>query len=360
MARKKLGHVELEWTCPNCGGLNPGSERTCSNCGSPQPDDVEFHQPTHQELVSDEAKIAQAEAGPDIHCPYCETRNAATNQVCTQCGGDLSEGALREAGKVVGAYQPGEVDEVPCPHCGSLNPETAVTCDNCGGSLVRQPEPQARPQPAPAAPARNPLVMVAIVLGVVLVCGLIGLFLILSLRTTDLTGTVQNVQWERSAPIEAFLPVEYEGWLDEIPGEAAVGNCSEALRSVEDQPVPNSVEVCGTPYTVDTGSGFGEVVQDCTYEVYDNLCTFTVDEWQQVETAVLSGNDFSPVWPSPVLESNQRLGEDTTESFVCVFATDEGTYSYTTQDFNAFLACELGSTWTLNVNSFGGVVSIEK
>ena len=44
MAKKKLGYVELEWTCPNCGTRNPGPEQSCVNCGSPQPDDVHFEQ----------------------------------------------------------------------------------------------------------------------------------------------------------------------------------------------------------------------------------------------------------------------------------------------------------------------------
>ena len=49
MARKELGHIELQWTCPNCNGINPGPEKHCLNCGAPQPEDVEFEQADHQE-----------------------------------------------------------------------------------------------------------------------------------------------------------------------------------------------------------------------------------------------------------------------------------------------------------------------
>ena len=89
MARKKLGHIELQWTCPNCNGINPGPEKTCGNCGAPQPEDVEFEQADRQELITDEEKITKAEAGADIHCPYCGTRNPTGTEVCNNFGGDL-------------------------------------------------------------------------------------------------------------------------------------------------------------------------------------------------------------------------------------------------------------------------------
>ena len=138
MARKKIGHIELQWTCPNCDGLNPGSEKHCGNCGAPQPDDVKFEQAERQELVTDEKKIAQAEAGADIHCPYCGSRHPAGADVCHKCGGDLVGGVRRESGRIIGAYKTGPVTQISCPHCGAENPDTAKTCAQCGGSLAKK------------------------------------------------------------------------------------------------------------------------------------------------------------------------------------------------------------------------------
>ena len=90
MARKEIGYIELHWTCPNCQGINPGSEETCMHCGAPQPEDVQFFQPTRQELITNEEKLADAAAGPDIHCPYCNARNRGDAEACSQCGGDNS------------------------------------------------------------------------------------------------------------------------------------------------------------------------------------------------------------------------------------------------------------------------------
>jgi ribosomal protein L40E len=367
MARKSLGFTELQWTCPNCGGVNPGPEQTCQTCGAPQPEDVKFEQAARPELIKEEAQIAQAEAGPDIHCAYCGTRNPAGAETCSQCNADLSEGAQRLAGGVVGAFDfsAGPVANLDCPHCGTENPGTAVVCLQCGGSLTRTEEAAEPALPTPTPPparARRPsraVPALAIVGGLVL-CGLIAVFILLSLRTEALSGVVSGVTWERAVPVEALVPVEYADWRDQIPSAAAIGSCQQEVRSVQAEPAPNAVEVCGTPYTLDTGSGFGEVVQDCEYQISDEYCPYTIEEWQQVDLVELSGRDLAPQWPNPALQSGQRLGEKNIESYACSFTADGETYTYETSDLQVFQQCQIGSKWNLTVNALGGVVSIER
>lgn len=359
MARKQVGFVELQWKCPRCGSLNPGPKRVCGNCGAPQPKDVKFEQAPHQELIKDEAKKAEAAAGPDIHCPYCGTRNPAETKECKQCGGDLSEGALREAGQVIGAYSFSLPTTIKCPRCGTENPDTAKSCSSCGASLAQEPAPQTSVAALAASPKKTPVWVFIAIAAAVIVCGGIILLAVLSNRTKGATGVVENVRWERVIPIEAMVPVEYESWQDQIPDEAVVGACREEIRSVESEPVPNSIEVCGTPYTVDTGSGYGEVVQDCEYQVYDDICSYTVEEWRQVDTVVMSGTDQQPSWPEPVLEAGQRIGQNRSESYVIVFSSGGETYTYTTSDISLFQQAEIGEQWDLNVNTFGKLISVE-
>ena len=359
MARKKLGHVELQWTCPNCGGINPGPEKSCLSCGAPQPEDVQFEQASAQELITDKEKIAKAEAGADIHCPYCGTRNTAGVPTCSQCGGDLSEGALRKTGRVVGAYKAGAIEQVPCPHCGAQNPETAHNCQQCGGSMNTQAAQKIAPPAAPTPKSRRWLT-IGIIAFVVIACGLLALFLIFATRTEESTATVQSVQWERSVSIEELGPVTDQAWFDQIPAEAELGACRDELRVVRSEPAAGAVEVCGTPYTVDSGSGFGEVVQDCEYHLYDDYCDYTVIEWGVVDTVMLSGGDYNPHWPDPVLGEEQRLAEQRSEEYAIVFAADDQIYTFTTSDFDLFQQAQPGSTWTLHINAFGGVQSIER
>ena len=358
MARKELGHIELQWTCPNCNGINPGPEKHCLNCGAPQPEDVEFEQADHQELITDEEKIVQAEAGADIHCPFCGSRNPAGIEVCHNCGGDLVEGLKRESGRVVGAYKTGPVTMIACPHCGEENPGNEKTCASCGGSLAvkKTAEPQLVESPQSTSRTRM-WIIIGVVAALVIAC---GAYLFFANRTQATTGVVDTVNWERSVPVEAMLPVDHKDWQDQIPSEAVMGTCSEEVRSVQSDPAPNSVEICGTPYTVDSGSGFGDVVQDCEYEVYESFCTYTLDEWQVVDIVVASGSDLSPLWPEPVLDEGQRVAEKWEETFTIVFVSGGEIYRHTTTDINLFQSAQTGSEWTLNINTFGNLVSIEQ
>jgi ribosomal protein L40E len=360
MARKKIGHVELRWTCPNCNGVNPGSVRLCGNCGAPQPENIQFFQAPRQELLEDEAKIDAAEAGADIHCPYCEARNPAGTKVCHQCGGDLTKGVKRESGRVVGEFKTGPITQIKCSNCGADNPDTSTTCAQCGVSLIQPESGDEPPAPAQKRSKLNPMIIGAIVAVVILACGGILYLMYLTGRTQGLTGTVESVEWRRAIPIEALVPVEYSAWEDEIPDGAVLETCQDEIRYTQDEPTANSIEVCGTPYTVDTGGGFAEVVQDCEYQVYDNFCTFTIDEWRQVNVSVASGVDLSPMWPEPIVESSQRLGSGVEESYTIIFSTDVESYEFTTSDLELFQQAQIGSSWTLNVNGFGDIVSIEK
>ena len=123
---------------------------------------------------------------------------------------------------------------------------------------------------------------------------------------------------------------------------------------VVDEPVPNSIEVCGTPYAVDQGTGFAEVVQDCEYQVIEQQCQYTVNEWMPVEVVTEQGTGLSPIWPS--LAPQQREG-DRAEQYECVISINDGTYVYQTRSFEEFLACEPGAEWSVVTNESGRVLS---
>src|SRR5512138_1531477 len=135
-SRRTIGYIENEWTCPNCGTRNKGGMKTCQNCGAPQPENVQFELPSEQKFVTDEEQIKAAQAGADIHCPFCGTRNPATAKTCSQCGGDLTEGKARELGRVMQtpAAQP---KVIKCTNCGTENPSSNSVCSNCGAPLPK-------------------------------------------------------------------------------------------------------------------------------------------------------------------------------------------------------------------------------
>jgi uncharacterized OB-fold protein len=367
MARKKLGYVELEWTCPNCGNENPGPRKFCNGCGAPQPEDVSFHQSAQEVLITDEDEIARAAAGADVHCAYCNARNPAGATFCGACGADLSDARARSSGQVLGAFRKDPARSVTCPACGTLNLPNEKECAGCGSSLaglseqVQESQPESgRNVPSTPSPARARGGMPRwLLIGIGVVClGVAAFAISLLTKTEELIGSVSQVRWTYNQPIEALTPVEAEAWSDEVPDGAELGTCRETLRDTVDEPQPGGVEVCGTPYTVDTGSGYGEVVQDCVYEIYDQLCTYTELTWSVVDTVTLSGEDLNPRWPDASLTQDQRLGEREAD-YEVVFDTDERSYTYHPDDEDAFITFEPGSTWLLEVNGLGAVVAVE-
>ena len=356
MARKSLGHVELEWTYKRCGTVNPGLEKTCTNCGSPMADDDQFELPEEQKLITDEEKLAAAEKGSDIHCPYCGARNPAGTPECVQCGGGLGEGEARQAGQVLGAFQDTPAPDKTCPFCESKIPANSQRCPNCGGDLAPKP---AKPAEAAKPAAKMPkwLMFLAAAL-VLLCCGSALIFFILSRQTDDVRARVQDVSWQLSIDILEERPVKEDNWAENVPAEALNVSCQDKLRDTVDSPVANSIEVCGTPYTVDEGSGVGEVVQDCEYEVYDSYCEYEVLQWTVVTQASTSGSDLQPYWPDLSLAANQREG-DGHETYTVVFGADGKQYNYSPDDRAEFDQFQPGTEWTLKVNTFGGVNAVE-
>ncbi len=358
MAKKKIGHIELQWRCPNCDGLNRGKDAFCASCGSPQPEDVEFEQAARQELITDEKLLKQAAAGADFHCAYCGTRNSITATTCSQCGSDITEGAQRAAGRVIGAFRDGPATQVACSSCGRLNPDTARECSGCGAALSIPSGDQIEAVTT-LQPGKRKKIPVIFIIVAALICIGLAAVAILSGKTTTKQGVVTQFEWQRSIPIEAFMPVEHQDWHDELPDAAEDISCGEKFRYTSSEPVANSKEVCGTPYTVDSGSGFAEVVQDCEYQVYDDYCSYTIMEWAYLEAATVSGNDLSPYWPSPNLSNDQRLGENRSETYSVYFDAEGETYSYDAESYQEFQRYEIGSSWKLDINTFGVVVSVQ-
>ena len=355
MARKTVGYVELEWTCKRCGTKNPGKQNVCGNCGGAMEAADQFELPEEQKLITDEQQVAAVGKGVDIHCPYCGARNPAGTAACVQCGGDLKEGAAREAGKVLGAHTTAPVPDIPCPFCAAQIKANSQRCPNCGGDLLQRAE---KPTAAAPTPKKMPLwvILALAAVGILCLAAVIGL-IVLSGKTSDVTGRVQSVSWQRTISILAERPVQKQAWEDSLPAAAEEVSCRDEYRRTSDFPELKSTEVCGTPYTVDTGSGVGEVVQDCTYRVYDSYCSYTVLDWQVVDQVIAQGSDLQPAWPALSLAAGQQAG-DQQEQYLVTFSADGQTYNYSVSDASTFAQFVPGSQWTLKINAFGTLTSV--
>jgi ribosomal protein L40E len=359
MARKRtLGYVQLEWTCPNCNSRNPGGVKTCQNCGAPQPENVQFERAAEEKLVTDEKALKAAAAGADIHCAFCGTRNSATATVCSQCGADLTEGKAREAGRELEAAA--SPAKVLCTNCGTENPAAKTMCEKCGAPLPRAQAAGSSTSfavpvggPTPAAPlnserktARKPnwILLGGIGAGLLLCC-VAALFLFV-FPSSSVQGTVVDVHWQTSVPLQEQHEVQYSDQAGSPPGDAYDISCHTETRQVCEQK------------TIDQGNGYGEVVEECHDENTD-YCSYTVQEWQTIQTYTQEGNDLSPVYASPNLSVDQRAGS-ASEDLTVVFDSDKGQITYTPDSIQEFQQFEPGSVWTLKLNTLGAVVSVER
>jgi hypothetical protein len=166
----------------------------------------------------------------------------------------------------------------------------------------------------------------------------------------------------RLVPILGLGDVTRQDWREEIPAEARLGACEQRLHHTQDRPETEAnsraVEVCGTPYTKDTGTGLGQVVQDCEYDIYMDYCSYTVQDWQQVDQLELRGQDLNPQWPQANLAAQQKAGERA-QSFTIVFHTENGEYEYNTSDEAEFRRFVPGSEWELTINAFGSIIAVK-
>lgn len=348
MTRKTVGYIELEWTCPNCGTRNKGSQKTCVNCGAPQPENVQFEAGADQNLVTDENAIRAAQGGADFICPYCGTRNSADAKVCKQCGGDLVEAKRRASGAELKA--PAAQATVKCPNCSTVNPATNGYCLKCGAPLPRASSPSAASPAsggvgsAPAKKKVNPFLIGGIGAALLICC--IAIFLLFVIPTSSVQATVTDIYWQTSVPVQELQAVNYSNEAGSPPSSAYNVSCRTETKQVCEEKI------------IDQGNGYGEKVQDCRDETQD-YCSYTVDEWQTIQTYTLDGRDFSPVYSQPSLSSGQRFGNESVD-YTVYFDTSKGQKTYSPGSLGEFTQFDVGSVWTLKLNALGGVVSAEK
>jgi len=352
MSKRSSGFIQLEWECPQCNGRNPGPEGSCLSCGAPQPDNVEFIAPAERKFVRDQKAIAHAKAGADIYCAFCDTRNPATAEACSQCGADLTVGAKRKSGGEV--RQREAVKTVQCQNCEADNPATNKNCTGCGAPLAGANLKSVPPMPKGVGTSQSASKLDKKpkrpwIIGVILffvICCVGGLFFFVLSPSESIVGTVNDVRWETSVSVQEEREVRHNDERGSAPSDAYDVSCHT-----------ESKEVC-TEKTIDRGNGYAEVVQDC-HTQSDEYCSYSVMEWQTIETLTLDGGDYDPRYAQPSLSSSQRMGNENV-NYTVFFNTEKGMLDYTPENLSEYQQFQLGSNWTLSLNRLGGIVSVER
>jgi len=330
---------------------NKGFDKTCVNCGAPQPENVQFEAPAEKKFVSDEKAEELRGRGADIHCGFCGTRNPSTAKTCSQCGADLSKGTARQAGREID-LSGGKLEPVTCENCGTVNPGANINCRECGAALPR-PE---KPRPPVAASAKvaetvskgakkKPNWFLLGGIGAALAICCIAILMLFVFPSSSVDGTVADVYWQTSVPVQEVQAVDYNDERGNPPAGAYNISCRDESR-----------EVCEEK-TIDRGDGSAEVVEEC-YTESEQYCDYTVDSWTTIQTYTLDGHDTFPVYAQPDYSSDQRLGDGSVE-YTVFFDTEDGEKAYNPGSLSEFEQYLIGSTWTLKLNPLGGVIDVE-
>lgn len=348
--RRSKGFIQLEWVCPNCENRNPGPQKTCQSCGAPQPENVKFERAVNEKIITDEESIKAAKAGADIHCGFCGTRNPATAINCSQCGGDLKEGKARQAGDLMQAPPP-PLKNIICANCNFENKGTDTTCQQCGAPLPKQKISQvnvakAQPVAGQAQKRKSPNWILFGGIGAFLILCCVAILLLFVIPSKSIEGTVTNVYWQTSVPVQEVQAVNYSNERGSAPSGAYDVSCYTDRQ-----------EVC-EDVTYDRGNGYAETVTECHTET-EEYCSYTIDEWMTIQEYSLDGNDLYPVYADPRLASDQRVGS-ASDTFTIYFSTNEGQITYSPDDLSEFQQFQFGSMWTINLNAVGSVISVKR
>src|SRR6476646_9013317 len=84
---KRTWKVENTWNCTSCRKKNRGSEMVCFSCGNPKDESEKYDLGDTKKAVTDPARLAEANAGPNWTCSWCRYDNRAIVLNCGQCGG---------------------------------------------------------------------------------------------------------------------------------------------------------------------------------------------------------------------------------------------------------------------------------
>lgn len=348
---------EGAWDCPHCGRKrNRGPEKYCGGCGAPRGEDVPFYLPDDARVVTEEAELQRAQAGPDWTCDFCEADNPSVNAFCSSCGAPKDGAPARPVVERRTDAAPAPPPAPPPAQAGAGNGRR-LAMGGCGIGCLG-------------------LVLLAI------------LFAWLG-RPREETLTVAGLGWERSVAIEEMRTVEEEAWQDALPAGARSLASSREVRRYDKVRIGTETKTRTVTERVQTGTErvkvgerdlgngyFEDIYEDRpvyeersreeTYEepvyredpVYGVKVRYEVDRWVKVRDAKLAGDDRSPRWPEPELSADERLGERAESYVVRLVGPDGKSYTYKPPDEAAWRSFEPGRAYKAEVKRNGEVERI--
>ncbi len=384
------GQVEAWWMCNSCNSPYriPGHIKKCPNCGNPK-DESETYMPPGMDapLLSAEQLAVMGvdkDHSGDQQCAYCGYFSQPGTTKCPWCGANLKDVA-RTSRK--------------CPNC---KVETnLVTCPECGSETKPKEAEEAHsflPSFTPSSGGGFDPQLLHFWWIPVVILTIVGLFWYFMPRTAKVV--VQDVQWTCTIPLQEYQYNSHEGWdfpsgAENVSSESRIHHYDKVLDHYENvchweqqsdgyDTESYTENVCESVYSYtsqtcyDDGTCDSEDhyttechsetrtrdvprykdVQVCVDEpryrdepVYQTYYFYSIWEWVYVSSAVTSGHDLNPYWPTDYVEDDKHraLTDSRTMDLSVFFVTEDQkkSFNYTPLSLEEYQTFPIGSTWII-------------
>ena len=328
------------WDCAYCGTARISGElRDCPNCGRPRDKDVKFYMADPKNYASDQEHV---DKNPDWLCPYCDSLNPASENICSSCG------ASRD-GKTQDYFENRESQEEQ-EKSESVSQETAPPKSRKGLWIL--------------------LAVLAVVIALVV-------FLVIP---KSKTMEIASLSWERSVEVEENREFEESGWT--LP--AGAYNVTSNLELYGYNTVLDHYETRSRQVAVDVFDGYDisysyndlgngrfeevevktpryrteyktETYSEPVYRqdpVYQTRYYYYIMRWVTDHYEETSGVNDEPYFADIVVDSTHRIGEKSERYYV----TDTNGKTYTA-DYEIWKELHAGQSANVTVY-MGEIVEI--
>jgi len=225
---------EGKWRCTFCSAVNRGRDLDCTSCGVRRGADVEFFLEDDAPAIVDEARLREANDGPDWLCETCGGSNRFSLTTCQTCGAPRGNSSLREVlDGALGSFRDPQADQQSARNAADFSHDGTHSEDDGQGS-----DEEWSSSPANDWRGRNWTPSVTVIF--MMVSGIILLAFLAFTQSSpptlkvapevdrrevtfrDIELVVERVEWVRSIEVEEYRQVTEEDWEDEVPADAKV------------------------------------------------------------------------------------------------------------------------------------------
>ena len=369
--------IEGVWDCRYCGAKKVrGGLRECPQCGHPRDEGITFYIDNPQNYVYDEEKAAKARRGPDWVCEACDCLNSADDTVCIGCGTPRDEKTKDyfQMQESLHAKQrqleekKGQLEEEQRAVYNREEKDWRAFDPTHLRPVTEKPQPQKKK--FNLKKVLTPILSVLLI--VAMVWGMVALF-----TPREVSGTVMDMEWERSIEIEEYKTVRESDWS--IPPGGREVSRSEEIRSYQQvldhyetetytEEEFSHYETYVSGYK-DLGNGHFEEItsQRPVYKtvtktrevpvyisvpIYDTKYTYDIEKWVHQSYKKTSANDKDPYWSDYECKDKEREGTRS-ETYTITVKDDDGKTKDYKLSFSQWNSIEKGQTVKLKTDVFG-------